>query len=106
ENIVRFSWTSDVSFAEILQRFGNTPLPPYLKRTAEASDKDRYQTVYSSQEGAVAAPTAGLHFTENIFNKLKEQNIPAHFLTLHVSAGTFQPIKASDAREHTMHQEQ
>lgn len=104
--IVRFTWSGNYTFAEILHHVGKTPLPPYLKRPAEDADEDRYQTVYSSKEGAVAAPTAGLHFTDQIFEELRSRNIPVDFLTLHVSAGTFQPIKVSDALQHTMHQEQ
>jgi S-adenosylmethionine:tRNA ribosyltransferase-isomerase len=106
ENIVRFSWNGDLSFAEILQRLGSTPLPPYLRRNAENLDKDRYQTIYSVTEGAVAAPTAGLHFTREVFEKLKKKNIATDFLTLHVSAGTFLPIKVKNALDHPMHQEQ
>ena len=106
EGIVQFTWTGHDTFAEILQRIGNTPLPPYIKRTADAQDKERYQTVYSNREGAVAAPTAGLHFTEAVFESLKKKNIVSDFLTLHVSAGTFQPIKVKNPLEHTMHQEQ
>jgi S-adenosylmethionine:tRNA ribosyltransferase-isomerase len=85
---------------------GVTPLPPYLKRKAEASDKNDYQTIYSHYEGAVAAPTAGLHFTDAVFEELGRRGIHHDFLTLHVSAGTFQPIKAQDANDHRMHQEQ
>src|SRR5688500_2400713 len=106
EGIVRFSWSGDYTFAEVLQRTGNTPLPPYLKRNAEETDKERYQTVYSNKEGAVAAPTAGLHFTTSVFKSLLDKRIQTDFLTLHVSAGTFQPIKVKNAWEHTMHQEQ
>lgn len=106
EGIVQFSWGSSHTFAEILGFIGETPLPPYLKRKVEDADKERYQTVYSSQEGAVAAPTAGLHFTPSVFELLKKKNIRTSFLTLHVSAGTFQPIKAQNAFEHTMHKEQ
>lgn len=106
EGIVRFTWTGEYTFAEILHQVGKTPLPPYLKRSAEDQDVDRYQTVYSNKEGAVAAPTAGLHFTGQIIQTLRSQNIPINFLTLHVSAGTFQPIKVNDALQHTMHQEQ
>lgn len=106
EGLVTFSWDTDHSFAEVLQHFGNIPLPPYLNRSAEESDKDRYQTVYSNREGAVAAPTAGLHFTDVVFESLKKKGIPVNFLTLHVSAGTFQPIKVANAFEHLMHQEQ
>jgi S-adenosylmethionine:tRNA ribosyltransferase-isomerase len=106
EGIVTFTWNGAFTFADILQHTGNTPLPPYLKRPPEEADKERYQTVYSNQEGAVAAPTAGLHFTSKIFDSLKQKNITTEFLTLHVSAGTFQPIKAKNALEHIMHQEQ
>src|SRR5688572_27066964 len=106
EGIVEFRWRGTDTFADLLQRIGNTPLPPYLKRNPEISDKERYQTVYSIREGAVAAPTAGLHFTEDVFKSLREKNIPVDFVTLHVSAGTFQPIKVKNPLEHTMHQEQ
>jgi len=104
--LVRFEWSSNRSFAEVVERSGETPLPPYLKRKAEAEDKERYQTIYSANSGAVAAPTAGLHFTDRVFEELKRKNIGIDFLTLHVSAGTFQPIKTDDIREHTMHREQ
>ena len=89
ENVVRFTWNGEYTFAEVLQRLGNTPLPPYLKRNAEDLDKERYQTIYSTIEGAVAAPTAGLHFTAAVFESLNKKNISTDFLTLHVSAGTF-----------------
>src|SRR5688500_1502981 len=102
ENVVRFSWNGELTFAEILQLIGNTPLPPYLKRSAEQLDKERYQTIYSAHEGAVAAPTAGLHFTDAVFESLKKKNIPTDFLTLHVSAGTFLPIKVRNAIDHPM----
>ena len=104
--IVEFNWTDSNSFAEILRLTGETPLPPYVKRKAEQTDKETYQTIYSNYEGAVAAPTAGLHFTPAVFESLTKKNIKRHFLTLHVSAGTFQPIKVQDAFEHTMHMEQ
>ncbi len=105
--LVEFSWTpGDLSFAEIISKVGLTPLPPYLKRAAEETDRHRYQTVYSDHEGAVAAPTAGLHFTDHILNELKGQGHKVEFLTLHVSAGTFQPIKVENAIEHEMHNEQ
>jgi S-adenosylmethionine:tRNA ribosyltransferase-isomerase len=85
---------------------GEIPLPPYLNRETEARDIETYQTVYSKIEGAVAAPTAGLHFTENVFNKLITKGIRHTFVTLHVGAGTFQPVKVQNAVEHTMHAEQ
>lgn len=106
EGIVEFTWGTSHTFAEVVNQLGETPLPPYLKREAIASDRERYQTIYSHYEGAVAAPTAGLHFTENVFAALKEKNIRTDFVTLHVSAGTFQPIKAENVREHVMHREQ
>jgi S-adenosylmethionine:tRNA ribosyltransferase-isomerase len=106
EGVVQFTWSSDLSFADVIRLSGETPLPPYLKRTAEESDKNRYQTIYSRHEGAVAAPTAGLHFTEQVFNSLKKKNIETDFVTLHVSAGTFQPVKTENAIDHTMHNEQ
>ena len=104
---IEFSWTpSYLSFAELLQKMGAVPLPPYIKRKAETSDRERYQTVYSRSEGAVAAPTAGLHFTDSVFERLRSKKIIIDFVTLHVSAGTFLPVKTKNAVEHTMHQEQ
>lgn len=104
--LVQFQWTNGISFAEVIERSGETPLPPYLKRKAEESDKQRYQTIYSHHAGAVAAPTAGLHFTDRVFAELKQKGIDHDFVTLHVSAGTFQPVKTENAEEHTMHREQ
>lgn len=104
--IVEFRWNSTQTFAEILHEAGETPLPPYIKRKADNSDSERYQTIYSHFDGAVAAPTAGLHFTSEVFDKLKTKNIRHDFLTLHVSAGTFQPIKTKNADDHIMHEEQ
>ena len=104
---VEFSWNdSQVAFVDVVEASGEVPLPPYLNRKPETEDKNRYQTVYSEKEGAVAAPTAGLHFTPEIFEKLKLKGIKKKQLTLHVSAGTFQPIKAKDVTEHPMHSEQ
>ncbi len=104
--IIDFSWNGGTTFAEVLHSAGEMPLPPYIKRKAENLDSQRYQTIYSSLEGAVAAPTAGLHFSDDVFRKLKEKNIGHDFLTLHVSAGTFQPVKAENADQHIMHGEQ
>jgi S-adenosylmethionine:tRNA ribosyltransferase-isomerase len=84
---------------------GAVPLPPYIKRAAEASDAVRYQTVYARSDGSVAAPTAGLHFTEQVFTSLAEKNIQKDFVTLHVGAGTFKPVKSATMAEHTMHAE-
>lgn len=105
--IVEFNWnSSELSFAEIIVKTGLTPLPPYIKREAEESDRLRYQTVYSNLDGAVAAPTAGLHFTNTVLEELKNLGHKIEFLTLHVSAGTFQPVKVENATEHPMHSEQ
>ncbi len=104
--IVELSWNDlSLSFAEVLHLFGATPLPPYIKREAEISDAERYQTVYAHYEGSVAAPTAGLHFTEAVFNRLKEKNIQKDFITLHVGAGTFKPVKTELMKDHEMHAE-
>ena len=104
--VVNLTWSGGITFAEVVQRIGNTPLPPYLNRDPEATDEERYQTVYSRREGAVAAPTAGLHFTPAVLAALREKNIHLDFLSLHVSAGTFQPIKVTNALDHKMHEEQ
>ncbi len=107
KSITQFNWTPEhLTFAEIVSLAGAVPLPPYLKREVEASDRERYQTIYSKREGAVAAPTAGLHFTDRVFTKLKTKKIITDFLALHVSAGTFQPVKVENATEHIMHSEQ
>ena len=108
---VHFSWNSPLegewkgSFAEILDAVGELPIPPYLNRKTEESDKTTYQTVYSRIKGSVAAPTAGLHFTDQVLNGLREQGIQTAEVTLHVGAGTFQPVKTADANQHTMHTE-
>lgn len=107
KSLVRFSWQPVAeSFAQVIQLAGQMPLPPYLKRDATRADEDTYQTVYSREEGAVAAPTAGLHFTDRVFTTLAANGISHDFLTLHVGAGTFQPIKTDNVREHRMHVEQ
>jgi len=106
EGLVEFNWPAEKTFADIVDISGKTPLPPYLKRETNDLDKTRYQTIYSHYEGAVAAPTAGLHFTEAIFNSLQHKGVEKDFVTLHVSAGTFKPVKVDNAIEHTMHQEQ
>ena len=108
---VHFSWNSPLegewkgSFAEILDAVGELPIPPYLNRKTEESDKTTYQTVYSRIKGSVAAPTAGLHFTDNVLNNLRQKGIQTAEVTLHVGAGTFQPVKVADANQHTMHTE-
>lgn len=102
---VRLEWEGPLSLSEILEMAGQLPLPPYFHREAEESDKDRYQTVYAEKEGAVAAPTAGLHFTQKVFEQLNKKGIHQTHLTLHVGAGTFKPVKVDDPREHAMHNE-
>lgn len=103
---VLFTWNDKtLSFAEILDRSGVLPIPPYLKRETTAIDKERYQTIYASEKGSVAAPTAGLHFTEPVFEKLSEKNIAHTYVTLHVGAGTFKPVKSTTIGEHLMHSE-
>jgi S-adenosylmethionine:tRNA ribosyltransferase-isomerase len=104
--IVELYWNdSSLSFAEVLHLYGAIPLPPYIKREAEPSDAERYQTVYAHYEGSVAAPTAGLHFTNTVLQKLKEKNIDTDFITLHVGAGTFKPVKTEVMKDHAMHAE-
>lgn len=90
---------------DVLNRIGHIPLPPYMERTDEQMDKQRYQTVYAQKEGAVAAPTAGLHFDEALLKKITEKNIATAFVTLHVGAGTFQPVRVDNIEEHRMHGE-
>lgn len=105
--IVEFSWDNeDLSFAEVLQCMGHVPLPPYLKRKDEESDKQDYQTIYAHQEGSVAAPTAGLHFSESTFQKLADKGVKTCFVTLHVGAGTFKPVSTETIDRHVMHTEQ
>jgi S-adenosylmethionine:tRNA ribosyltransferase-isomerase len=104
--VIELSWSEkEMSFAELLHHAGAIPLPPYIKRKAETSDSERYQTIYAHFDGSVAAPTAGLHFTDAIFNKLKEKNIQSDFVTLHVGAGTFKPVKSETLETHEMHAE-
>lgn len=103
---IRFSWDApDTSFAEILNLLGELPIPPYLNRATEESDKRTYQTVYSRIQGSVAAPTAGLHFTTALLDQLRADGLEMAEVTLHVGAGTFQPVKVADANEHIMHTE-
>jgi S-adenosylmethionine:tRNA ribosyltransferase-isomerase len=104
---VEFTWSGNyIPFVAIVEAAGEVPIPPYLNRNATKEDKSRYQTVYSRKEGAVAAPTAGLHFTEEVFQNLEDKGIKKEFLTLHVSAGTFQPITQELVASHPMHSEQ
>ncbi len=97
---------ANISVFEFLDKYGEMPLPLYIKRSeAHKSDNERYQTVYSDIQGSVAAPTAGLHFTNDIINKLKEKGVQMAFVTLHVGAGTFMPVKTENINEHKMHTE-
>ncbi len=103
--VVDFSWTGGFSFAEVIEAAGVIPLPPYLNRQAEVSDATRYQTVYAHHDGSVAAPTAGLHFTPEVFAHLKEKGILTEYITLHVGAGTFKPVSTDTIGQHEMHVE-
>jgi S-adenosylmethionine:tRNA ribosyltransferase-isomerase len=104
--VIDFSWQNSIlTFAEVLHYLGHIPIPPYLKRESDTLDKRRYQTVYASQNGSVAAPTAGLHFTETILSQLSEKNINQLSVTLHVGAGTFKPVKSDTLQGHDMHSE-
>lgn len=105
-SIVEFSWNcKDVTFSQIIEHAGEIPIPPYLNRATETSDAKDYQTVFSHIEGSVAAPTAGLHFTDKVLSDIDNRNIPRRELTLHVGAGTFQPVKSDTIGEHLMHSE-
>jgi len=104
--LIEFSWSNpELTFSELLHIAGNIPLPPYLNRAVEEKDKETYQTIYAKHDGSVAAPTAGLHFTEEVLASLKTKQIKTDFLTLHVGAGTFKPVKATTMENHEMHSE-
>ena len=104
--VIAFSWSDEaMSFAEILHFAGAIPLPPYMKRDPEKSDAERYQTIYAHYDGSVAAPTAGLHFTSQLMQRLAAKNVDTRFVTLHVGAGTFKPVKGDTLNEHEMHGE-
>ncbi len=104
--VIELTWQPvELSFAEMLHSAGLIPLPPYLHRNIEEEDKSRYQTIFAKYDGSVAAPTAGLHFTAKIFEKLTAKNIHSEFVTLHVGAGTFKPVKSERMAEHEMHAE-
>ena len=106
-NQVQLTWDdASIPFVDLIQHAGQVPLPPYMRRKAEKTDQKRYQTVYSKSHGAVAAPTAGLHFTDALLKMLDHQGVKKEYLTLHVGAGTFQPIKETNAVHHPMHGEQ
>jgi len=101
---IRFIWNNnDLSFSEVIEASGHIPLPPYISRDDEKIDAERYQTVYSAVKGSVAAPTAGLHFTENVLRNLSDKGVGKTYITLHVGAGTFQPVRTADITQHEMH---
>jgi S-adenosylmethionine:tRNA ribosyltransferase-isomerase len=104
-SIVEFSWDNGAPFSRVLEICGSVPIPPYLNRDTEAIDLERYQTLYARFRGSVAAPTAGLHFTEDVLEAIRKKNISIQSVCLHVGAGTFLPVKSSLVSEHTMHRE-
>ncbi len=103
--IIEFQWDHGFTFAEIIEKAGTLPIPPYLNRETEPGDEDSYQTIYARMDGSVAAPTAGLHFTDRVLKNLAEKKVSLNELTLHVGAGTFQPVKTESISDHTMHNE-
>lgn len=103
--LIKFTWNGGFTFADVIYYAGLLPLPPYMNREAEEEDENRYQTVYAKFEGSVAAPTAGLHFTQQVFEKLAQKKVKTDFVTLHVGAGTFKPVKAEVMADHQMHEE-
>lgn len=105
DDLFFIGFNSNLSAVDILEKYGHIPLPPYIERNANPFDEKRYQTIYAKEQGAVAAPTAGLHFTEEIFEALENKKIKYAFLTLHVGAGTFQPVREDDINHHQMHSE-
>ena len=104
-SVVEFSWADGAPFSKVLEVCGSVPIPPYLNRDTEDIDLERYQTLYARYRGSVAAPTAGLHFTEEVLDKIRERNVSLETVCLHVGAGTFLPVKSSLVSEHTMHRE-
>ena len=105
DNLFCITWTNSEPLVDLLEQHGHMPLPPYLEREDDEDDRERYQTVYAQKKGAVAAPTAGLHFDDAILGRLKEKGVNTAFVTLHVGAGTFQPVKADKLEDHIMHAE-
>lgn len=106
KNHIRIQWEGNKAFSEILDNLGKIPLPPYINRSAEKEDLERYQTIFSQELGAVAAPTASLHFTQEVFERIAIKGIEQKTLTLHVGAGTFLPVKVENLKDHPMHREQ
>ena len=105
ECVVRFEWSAPMTFGQLLEYLGRIPIPPYLNRESEEIDNTRYQTVYSKFEGSVAAPTAGLHFTPELLEKIQAKGVNIGYVTLHVGLGTFRPVKEDDIEQHDMHSE-
>ena len=105
EHVVRFEWSAPMNFGQLLEYLGRIPIPPYLNRATEEVDLERYQTLYARYRGSVAAPTAGLHFTDELLEKIRSKGIKTAFVTLHVGLGTFRPVKAEEISEHHMHSE-
>lgn len=106
DRVVDIRWSSDHIFSEVVHALGKIPLPPYIRRDVEDEDQWQYQTIYAKEDGAVAAPTAGLHFTQDVLQKLRNKGIDIEEVTLHVGAGTFQPLQAENVIDHDMHSEQ
>ncbi len=104
-SIVRFSWDGGIPFSKVLEACGRIPIPPYLNRDTEDVDYERYQTLYAKYRGSVAAPTAGLHFTEDVMGRIKAKGVDMETVCLHVGAGTFLPVKSDRVAEHSMHRE-
>lgn len=105
EGIIELAWEGSQSLAEVIEQLGTIPLPPYIHREADLVDEERYQTIYAQEDGSVAAPTAGLHFTDRVMNDLAQKRIDVARVTLHVGLGTFRPVEAEDLRDHVMHRE-
>lgn len=105
DDFFRLEFKGENNVISILERIGKIPLPPYIEREDDQSDLERYQTVYASEQGAVAAPTAGLHFDQGLLDKLADKGVNFAFVTLHIGAGTFQPVRVTDIRQHKMHKE-
>lgn len=105
DTLFEYAFPQDANALDVLERIGHMPLPPYIDRPDDSADKERYQTVYGRKQGAVAAPTAGLHFDETLLEKIKAKGVNIAFVTLHVGAGTFQPVRVDNIQEHQMHSE-
>ena len=103
--VVRLWTEAGIDLMDAIERIGHVPLPPYIRRADAPFDRDRYQTIYARERGSVAAPTAGLHFTPGLLERLRERGVEQRFVTLHVGAGTFLPVKAEEVSEHRMHPE-